>query len=56
MTADGEIVSNAELEAAAELIRFSKRLKRGPARIDGFTLYRVYRWISARRAGGRRPR
>lgn len=46
MTATGELVPNAELEAAAELIRFSRRLGRVDPRIDGFALYRLYRRVS----------
>ena len=49
MTATGEMVPNAELEASAELIRFSKRLGWISPRIDGFLLYRLYRRLSARR-------
>lgn len=56
MAADGELVSNTEIEAAAEFSRALGRIgvTRGP--VDGFTLFRAYRWIAGRRIAARRFR
>ena len=46
--ANGEVVSGQELEAAGELLRVAKRLPWVGGRVDGFAVYRVYRWIRQR--------
>jgi hypothetical protein len=56
MAADGEIVSNTEIEAAEELGRMLRRVGIPDRWADGFSAYRVFRWFAVRRAVERRRR
>jgi hypothetical protein len=48
MTAAGERVSSRELESAGELLRVAKRFRLTDGKVDGFFVYRAYRWIRER--------
>jgi hypothetical protein len=48
VAADGEIVANGELEAAAELVRVARRLGLSGHGVDGFGIYRTYRALVGR--------
>lgn len=56
IAADGEVVSTMEIEAAVELSRALRRVGLEGGRLDGFALFRAYRWLTGRRIAQRRAR